>query len=77
MGVRVNVFQGQFGSTHLALCEIPVTGVVYFAREDFFKANVAYNVVAFRDNRVTGDVKAYRTAYNGVIIWGLDKKGVD
>ena len=60
----MNVFRGQLCSTHLALCKISVPGVVYFACVNFFKAHVAYNVVAFRDNRVAGDVKAYWTANN-------------
>ena len=77
LAVRVNVFRVQFSSTHLALCKISVPGVVYFACEDFFKAHVANNVVAFRDNRVAGDVKAYRTTNNGFIIWSLDVTGAD
>ena len=77
MALRVKVFRGQFNSTHLAFCKISVSGVVYFACEDFYKANVAYNMVGFRDSRVTGYVKAYRTANNVVIILGLDVTGVN
>ena len=77
LAVRVNVFRVQFSSTHFALFKISVPGVVYFSCEDFFNAHVANNVIAFRDNRVAWNVKAYRTANNGFIIWSLDVTGVD